>query len=97
MRKIALVGAGYISHIQAEALRTIPNVQLQAVVDLLQNFDRYAKEKNQLTIAPPAAAGEGNPAEAGSNDNNEESESNETNQNDTKQNDTNEDNANEDG
>ncbi len=34
MRKIALVGAGYISHIHAEALRTIPNVQLQAVVDV---------------------------------------------------------------
>ncbi len=34
MRKIALVGAGYISHVHAEALRAIPNVQLQAVVDV---------------------------------------------------------------
>lgn len=34
MRRIGLVGAGYISHVHAEVLRTMPNVRLQAVTDV---------------------------------------------------------------
>lgn len=33
MRRVWLVGAGYISDVHAEALRTMPNVRLQGVVD----------------------------------------------------------------
>src|SRR5690348_15159178 len=34
MRRVWLVGAGYISGIHAEALRTLPNMRLHGVIDL---------------------------------------------------------------
>lgn len=37
MRRIGLVGAGYISHVHAEVLRTMPNVRLQAVTDVQES------------------------------------------------------------
>jgi predicted dehydrogenase/nucleoside-diphosphate-sugar epimerase len=33
LRRVAIVGAGYISHVHAEALKKLPNVRLTAVVD----------------------------------------------------------------
>ena len=38
MRRVCLVGAGYIAQAHADALRTLPNVQISAVVD--PNLDR---------------------------------------------------------
>ncbi len=33
MRRVGLVGAGFISHVHAEALRAVPGVRLAAVID----------------------------------------------------------------
>ena len=33
MRKVCLVGAGFISHVHAEVVRAIPNLRLHGVVD----------------------------------------------------------------
>jgi predicted dehydrogenase/nucleoside-diphosphate-sugar epimerase len=40
MRRVGLVGAGFISRVHAEALRTIPNLHLAAVVDPLEDNAR---------------------------------------------------------
>ena len=45
MRRVGLVGAGYISRVHAEALRTVPGVQITAVIDPVSaNAESLASE-----------------------------------------------------
>ena len=49
MRKIGLVGAGYIAHVHAEVLRIVPNVQLQAVTDVQEGAARDMAQRWGIT------------------------------------------------